>query len=144
MYNLGVFHAQGRGGLSIDVSKARQLFTEAANLGQTQARLALDLEKNRSDFLQKEKSPERIMSNSGRTEKMTNKRSTNTLLKLTGFRESATENSVEDSSIESSYCDESFEAITNPTDIFLNSLGIRTNQVPIIVSSSDSTVPYYT
>lgn len=45
LYNLGVFHAQGRGGLPIDIDTARACFTRAAKLGQTQAQHALDLER---------------------------------------------------------------------------------------------------
>ncbi|XP_020706901.2 uncharacterized protein LOC105684147 [Athalia rosae] len=45
MYNLGVFHAQGRGGLQVNMQKARKLFTEAAELGQQQAKYALTLDK---------------------------------------------------------------------------------------------------
>lgn len=45
LYNLGVFHAQGRGGLSVDIDAARTYFTRAAKLGQKQAQHALDLEK---------------------------------------------------------------------------------------------------
>uniref|UniRef100_A0A0C9PQ57 YbeQ_0 protein n=2 Tax=Fopius arisanus TaxID=64838 RepID=A0A0C9PQ57_9HYME len=45
MYNLGVFHAQGRGGLPINLKEAHELFTRAAGLGQTEAQDALKLEK---------------------------------------------------------------------------------------------------
>lgn len=41
MYNLGVFYAHGWGGLSPDNKKARQLFIEAAQLGQPDAKAAL-------------------------------------------------------------------------------------------------------
>lgn len=44
MYNLGVFHAQGRGGLPLDTEMARALFKRAADLGQSDARKALALE----------------------------------------------------------------------------------------------------
>lgn len=56
MYNLGVFHAQGRGGLEVDINMARKLFTEAAKLGQLQAQQALSLEKtnNRQNIAEKE------------------------------------------------------------------------------------------
>ncbi|KAL0117325.1 hypothetical protein PUN28_010287 [Cardiocondyla obscurior] len=45
LYNLGVFHAQGKGGLSVDIDIARKCFIKAARLGQVQAQHALDLEK---------------------------------------------------------------------------------------------------
>lgn len=45
LYNLGVYHAQGKGGLPIDIDTARTCFTKAAKLGQVQAQRALDLEK---------------------------------------------------------------------------------------------------
>ncbi|XP_032686866.1 uncharacterized protein LOC116851513 [Odontomachus brunneus] len=45
LYNLGVYHAQGKGGLPVDIDTARTCFTRAAKLGQVQAQRALDLEK---------------------------------------------------------------------------------------------------
>lgn len=45
LYNLGVFYAQGKGGLPLNINIARVYFTKAAKLGQVQARQALDLEK---------------------------------------------------------------------------------------------------
>ncbi|XP_012226819.1 uncharacterized protein [Linepithema humile] len=45
LYNLGVFHAQGKGGLPVSIDLARICFIKAAKLGQTQAQQALDLEK---------------------------------------------------------------------------------------------------
>ncbi|XP_001603280.1 DAP3-binding cell death enhancer 1 [Nasonia vitripennis] len=46
MYNLGIYHAQGKGGLRTNLDTARQLFTEAAKKGQTQALKALQLERS--------------------------------------------------------------------------------------------------
>lgn len=46
MYNLGIYHAQGKGGLQINLDTARQLFTEAAKKGQVQALKALQLERS--------------------------------------------------------------------------------------------------
>ncbi|XP_058801552.1 uncharacterized protein LOC131670178 isoform X2 [Phymastichus coffea] len=46
MYNLGVFHAQGKGGLKINLDIAHQLFTAAAQKGHSQAIKALQLEKS--------------------------------------------------------------------------------------------------
>ncbi|XP_011146591.1 uncharacterized protein LOC105187476 [Harpegnathos saltator] len=45
LYNLGIYHAQGKGGLPIDINTARTCFIKAAKLGQVQAQHALDLEK---------------------------------------------------------------------------------------------------
>ncbi|XP_014488856.1 PREDICTED: uncharacterized protein LOC106752022 isoform X2 [Dinoponera quadriceps] len=45
LYNLGIYYAQGKGGLPIDISTARTYFTRAAKLGQVQAQRALELEK---------------------------------------------------------------------------------------------------
>lgn len=45
LYNLGIYHAQGKGGLPINISTARTCFTRAAKLGQLQAQRALELEK---------------------------------------------------------------------------------------------------
>lgn len=46
MYNLGIYHAQGKGGLQTNLDIARQLFTEAAKKGQVQALKALQLERS--------------------------------------------------------------------------------------------------
>lgn len=46
MYNLGVFHAQGKGGLRTNLNVARQLFSTAAEKGHIQASEALELEKS--------------------------------------------------------------------------------------------------
>lgn len=43
MYNVGVFHGQGRGGLSKNRRLAREYFVAAARLGQVDARRALGL-----------------------------------------------------------------------------------------------------
>jgi TPR repeat protein len=40
-YNLGVYYAQGRGGLPKDPSRARQLFLQAADKGLLQAKAAI-------------------------------------------------------------------------------------------------------
>ncbi|XP_011875383.1 PREDICTED: uncharacterized protein LOC105566188 isoform X1 [Vollenhovia emeryi] len=45
LYNLGVYHAQGKGGLPIDIDTARTCFNKAASLGQVRAQCALDSEK---------------------------------------------------------------------------------------------------
>jgi len=46
-YNLGVFYAHGWGGLTADIDIARQLFTKAAQLGQPDAKAALEKESNK-------------------------------------------------------------------------------------------------
>jgi len=43
-YNLGVYYAQGRGGLPKDPSRARQLFLKAADHGLLQAKAAITAE----------------------------------------------------------------------------------------------------
>lgn len=48
LYNLGVFHAQGKGDLPLNIDIARTYFTRAAKLGQTKAQQALDLEKDKT------------------------------------------------------------------------------------------------
>jgi len=40
-YNLGVYYAQGRGGLPKDLSRAHQLFQQAASQGSLQAKAAI-------------------------------------------------------------------------------------------------------
>ena len=45
MYNLGVFHAQGKGGLKVNLDTAKELFTQASKKGHNKASKALKLEK---------------------------------------------------------------------------------------------------
>ena len=45
MYNLGVFHARGLGGLTRDYKQAERCFKLASNLGQIDAQIALGLRK---------------------------------------------------------------------------------------------------
>lgn len=51
MYNLGVFYAHGWGGLQSDIAIAKQLFVKAAELGQPDAKVALDKESKSSPKL---------------------------------------------------------------------------------------------
>lgn len=48
MYNLGVFHVHGWGGVDADEGKARKLFTDAASLGQIDAKRTLSIEEDSS------------------------------------------------------------------------------------------------
>ncbi|XP_066998893.1 DAP3-binding cell death enhancer 1 [Anabrus simplex] len=43
MYNLGVFHVHGWGGLPVDLNQAHELFEKASSLGQDDAKKALDM-----------------------------------------------------------------------------------------------------
>lgn len=42
MFNLGVFYAQGLGGLKVDKAKARELLQKAVQLGEPHAKVALE------------------------------------------------------------------------------------------------------
>ena len=145
MYNLGVFHAQGRGGLEPDVDKARELFTEAASLGQAQAQIALDLETNVVSSKNDDVASECVQSGSfGLSDKLRNRRKGMTLLEMAGYQNSVNEDTRHESSRDSdAYCNESMREFLNPTDMFLHTLGIQTNPVPILVGSDDSNSPYY-
>lgn len=48
MYNLGVFHVHGWGGVDANEHKARKLFTDAASLGQIDAKRALSTDEETS------------------------------------------------------------------------------------------------
>jgi len=60
---LGVFYAQGKGGLPLNIDIARTYFIRAAKLGQIQAQQALDLEKAQSRKTQSKKSNTSIVQN---------------------------------------------------------------------------------
>lgn len=51
MYNLGIFHVHGWGGVKADSDAAKALFEAAAKLGQVDARKALNLETQPNDLI---------------------------------------------------------------------------------------------
>lgn len=73
MYNLAIFHAQGRGNFSVDIDKARTLFKRAADLGQEKAKEALKIDeqynieltarKNESILIKQKSSMKNILKN---------------------------------------------------------------------------------
>ncbi|XP_072752208.1 uncharacterized protein [Anoplolepis gracilipes] len=145
LYNLGVFHAQGRGGLSIDIDLARTYFVKAAKLGQVQAQRALDLEK--TEILKKNNNNTSIIPNRCLTiEKNLEKNQANdTCIKLNDYKLNTkvdkilSTNFIAKCTLESP---EYEEIIENHTQVFLDFLGLReSSQAPIMITTNDCHVP---
>ncbi|XP_015112288.1 uncharacterized protein LOC107037961 isoform X2 [Diachasma alloeum] len=127
MYNLGVFHAQGRGGLPINLAEARELFTKAASLGQVEAQDALKLDT-------------RLTRGKSRDETTTNASTGVSSMDLPSKSEDYCPYKPNDpfagipdlpnSSLESSY-DSLYDSsrMKNPTESFLDFLGLQSNKV---------------
>ncbi|XP_077261931.1 uncharacterized protein LOC143897278 [Temnothorax americanus] len=127
LYNLGVFHAQGRGGLPINIDTARTYFTRAARLGQVQAQHALDLEK--AEIQSKKNTspvPNISLKNSGSDKSDGN----DTHVKLSDF-------------MLYTNADDTFSPITKSSKVFLEFLGLKEpSQAPIMINTNDCRVPY--
>ncbi|XP_039308007.1 uncharacterized protein LOC105195862 [Solenopsis invicta] len=125
LYNLGVFHAQGKGGLKIDIDTARNCFIRAARLGQVQAQHALDLEKAE---IQSKKNistvPKTNLKNSGLKSD-----ENDTRIKLSDLMLYAN-------------IDNTFSTIKKSNQIFLEFLGMKQpSPAPILITTSDH-VPF--
>jgi len=127
LYNLGVYHAQGRGGLSIDIDTARTYFTRAARLGQVQAQRALDLEKAE---IQSKKNISTIVPNINLKNSDLEKSDGNdTRVKLSDF------------SMLYTNVDDTFSTITKSSQVFLEFLGLKKpNQAPIVITTNDRAI----
>ncbi|XP_011697392.1 PREDICTED: uncharacterized protein LOC105455625 [Wasmannia auropunctata] len=129
LYNLGVFHAQGRGGLQIDIDTARTYFTRAARLGQVQAQHALDLEKAES--------------------RRKSKKNVSTSLNVNLKNSDLEKNDGNDTPIKLSdfmlytNVDDTFSTITKSSQVFLDFLGLKQpTQTPIMITTNDCRVSY--
>lgn len=122
LYNLGVFHAQGRGGLPIDIDIARTCFTKAARLGQVQAQHALDLEKAK---IQSKKNVSPVPNKNLRKSSLEKSDENDTRVKLSDF-----------------VLYTSDDTITKSSQVFLDFLGLRKpSQVPIMINTNTCRVP---
>ena len=126
LYNLGVFHAQGRGGLPINIDTARTYFTRAAKLGQVQAQHALDLEKAETQ----------------------SKKNISTLSNINLKNLDSKKNEKNDAHVKLSdlmllrNVGDTFDIVTKSNEIFLDFLGLKkSNQAPIMITTSDCRVP---
>ena len=127
MYNLAIYYAQGRGDFSVDFDKARTLFKRAADLGQEEAKRALDLEAK----LQVENISNEIRSLSKK--KSYSLRNAHNVIKsslcqIVKYEDPFVSKSNEKTG--SLYLDEQIDDIKNPTEVFLNMLGI--NEQPLV------------
>lgn len=123
-YNLGVYHAQGRGGFTVDINRARDYFVKAAELGQSQAQRALDLERRHYQSRQNENDPIFPDERRGIAKILPSNRNVNQILKkLISYNSLSTQSQVE--FLDDSDSKQSMLGYTNPTQSFLNMLGIN-------------------
>ncbi|XP_015607485.1 uncharacterized protein LOC107273617 [Cephus cinctus] len=145
MYNLGVFHAQGRGGLPIDTNMARMLFTKAAGLGQVQAQEALSLEKNIKKNNLKDNSVLRMKANPFQAKRISKDDNTkdSMFVKMVEYENDIATNLDAETVSNKSYSDHIIKQGQNPTDIFLGFLGLHEpNPVPITVGCNNKNMSY--
>lgn len=143
LYNVGVFHAQGRGGLPIDIDIARTYFVRAAKLGQIQAQYALDLEK--ADTLKKNNNTSIIPNNCSTTERNLEKNKANdTRIKLnnytlnTNIDQILSTNFITKCTVESPGYE---KIIENNTQVFLDFLGLKESSPAVMITTNDCHVP---
>lgn len=141
LYNVGVFHAQGKGGLPIDIDIARTYFAKAAKLGQIQAQYALDLEKahlrknNNTSTITNKYSTERNLEKNEENDTRI-KLNNNTLninigeILSTDFIAKCTFESPEYEKI-----------IENNTQVFLDFLGLRESSPAVMITTNNCHVP---
>ncbi|XP_035719611.1 uncharacterized protein LOC118440535 isoform X1 [Vespa mandarinia] len=134
MYNLGVFHAQGKGDLILDLDRARLYFKKAAQLGQIQAQQALDLE----NITVQSKSNDKY---SLKVDDFHREKSSKKLLaKLENYTNIYNNQSHAECNTNSSKC-QSVDKVKNPTEIFLDYLGLtEPNIVPVTISLDECRV----
>lgn len=119
---MGVFHAQGKGGLPIDINTARTCFIKAARLGQVQAQHALDLEQVK---IQSKKNVSPVPNKSPKNSSL-EKSENDTRVKLSDFMLHTS--------------DDTFS--TKSSQIFLDFLGLkRPSRASIIIPTNDCRVP---
>lgn len=127
LYNLGIFHAQGKGGLSINIDTARTCFIKAAKLGQVQAQHALDLEKAE---IQSKKNISSAPTVNLKNSDLKKSNDNNTRVKLSDF-------------LLYTNVDDTFSTITKSSRGFLEFLGLKKpSQAPIMITTNDYRVPY--
>lgn len=131
MYNLGVFHAQGRGGLTTNLVKAKQLFVKAANLGQVKAQEALQLEecyKRRSN----------VPKNNAVHLEPTVANTQNDIIAQLAIYENILSSDMNESPMGSTNYfnsfDETVESFKSPTEMFLEVLGIHERSAISLIS----------
>ncbi|XP_043261644.1 uncharacterized protein LOC122402698 [Colletes gigas] len=141
IYNLGVFYAQGRGGLSVDVAKARSYFTKAATLGQNQAQYALDLEQRYYQSKEKENNITYADKREFTVNYIQNSKNVKHILKkLINYNNPLnTHLSVE--SLENSDYNQVGIETKSPTEVFLDILGLNKPNILSVPVRSNCTVP---
>lgn len=118
---MGVFHAQGRGGLPIDIDTARTYFIRAARLGQVQAQHALDLEKAEIQSKKNLSSAPTINLKNSDLEK--SNENDKKRVKLSDF-------------MLYTNVDDAFNTITKSSEVFLDFLGLKKpNRAPIMITN---------
>lgn len=134
---MGVFHAQGRGGFTVDIDRARNYFIKAAKLGQSQAQHALELEKH---FLVKQKEIDTILPDErkGILQYMRNENMNHILKKLINY------NNVSYTQLETEFLEDHKECMVkckHTVELVLNMFGLgKSNILPVSVESNNCSV----
>lgn len=142
IYNLGVFHAQGRGGFPIDTDRARDYFVKAAKLGQSQAQHALDLEKRYYQSTQNKRNTMFTNESESTVNYLQNANSMSRILKKLTNYTNALDTRLHMESVENSVYSHNEPQARNSTEIFLDLLGINeSNILPTAMESNNIRVP---
>lgn len=130
MYNLAIFHAQGRGNFSVDYDKARTLFKRAADLGQEKAKEALIIDekykiesaarKNESILIKNKSSMKNVIKNTF-------------LNHMANYEDIFISKTIKKS--DSYFIDKEINVKDNSTEAFLNILGINESPLQPIANS---------
>lgn len=130
MYNLGIFHAQGKGGLKTNLTAARQLFTEAAKKGQVEALKALQLERT----IKKRPNVEHNAKYHIDVKTMNHNAGKSLVTTLMSY------NFINDSRKSDELTDLYDESLRpkSPTDIFLDMLGVHERSAMPLISAGES------
>lgn len=135
MYNLGVFHAQGRGGLPIDIDIARTYFIRAAKLGHINAQHALDSEKYASQLINSNNTctvPGTCLKNTDLEINATSN-ATNTLI---DYKDSVSINLIAKSMCQIDTSKYNERIVEDPTTVFLDLLGLRESSPATIMATT--------
>lgn len=145
MYNLGVFHAQGKGGLVLDFDRARSYFIQAAQLGQAQARHALNLENVTKESIINTNDTSVSLDNYKYSTNIDNSNHETTsqklLSKLVDFSNTFKKQSHPESPAKLSDCSRRIGETKNSTELFLEYLGLaEPNMIPVPINLDDCRV----
>lgn len=137
MYNLGVFHAQGKGGMKTNLNIARQLFSAAAKKGHVQASEAIELENSYQKHPRLQENLTESSKNLLEVKTLSSGVQNLTIMNLMNhnFLSDFNDKILESDQFLNSIDENSSK---NPTDMFLNMLGINGQNTVSFISVVDA------